>query len=418
MNRFLLCAGFLLTASRVFAATEAASVDERFRALEARLATVERENAELRAHLTAASLGAPVPAYGYHGNGTNTALGSGVAVPAGTETRVTIGGFTQVQAEFGGTGDERFTGGGDRLYARRSRLSLIASFAEHFEARVEGEFGANTTAPTSGLRAMANELYLNWSRYPAANVRVGQIKPAFSAELLAIEYRGPMAERSLGAERVGDGRQIGASMFGELIPRRLSYAVMLANGNGTNTSANDNRKFHESAHLTATAFDAPAAGRLTLGAGGLHTRDNAASKPGFGLDAVAGGAIDNVFTGSRDGWGVDAAWRRGLLEVSSELLRMRFRPLNRTPDPKFDAESWQLTAAFFLVPEKFQFAVRHEHFDPNLSHRGDSTDNWDVGFNYYVKGDDIRLIVNYLFGHAAGLPDNRGRLLTRFQIVY
>jgi phosphate-selective porin len=358
------------------------------------------------------------PAFGFHGNGLNPAQGTGVVVPAGTENRVSIGGFSQAQIEFGGTGDQRFTGAGDRIYLRRSRLSLIANFAEHFEARLEAEFAAGTVAPGNGLKAQGNELYLNWSRYPLANIRFGQIKPAFSAELLAIEYKGPMVERSLGAERVGDGRQIGASVFGDLVPQKLSYAVMIGNGNGTNTSVNDDSRFNKSAHVTATAFDDQSAGRLLLGAGVLHSRDAAVSKPGFGFDALPGGAIDHVFAGSRTGWGVDATWRLGLLEVASEWLRMRFSPTNRVPDPHFDGESWQLTAAYYLVPQKFQFAVRREHFDPNLSRRGDSTENWLVGLDYYFKGDDIRVIVDYLFGRAPGLPDNRGRLLTRFQIVY
>lgn len=408
----------MLAVAWVARAADSALTEERMRSLEARLGAVERENADLRARLGALSLGPPVPAYGFHGNGINPAAGSGVVVPAGTEARVSLGGFSQVQAEFGGTGDQRFTGGGDRIYVRRSRLSLIANFAEHFEARVEAEFGANSVAPLSGLRAHANEVYLNWSRFPAANLRFGQIKPAFSAELLAIEFKGPIVERSLGAERVGDGRQIGAALFGELVPRRLSYSAMVANGNGTNTSGNDNSKFQQTAHLTATAFDSVRAGRLTLGAGLLHSHDGGISKPGFGFDAVAGGALDNLFAGHRAGWGLDATWRGGLLEISSELLRMRWEPQNRLPDPAFSAESWQLTAALFLIPQKFQVAVRRERFDPSLSRHGDSTENWLAGFNYYFKGDDIRLIVNYLFGHAVGLPDDRGRLITRFQIVY
>jgi hypothetical protein len=410
---------FILVGAVASAAADATSVDERFRALESRLAAVERENAELRARLTGASRSVPAPSYGLlTGGGPNGAGGDGVVIPAGKEARVTIGGFTQMQAEFGGPGDQRFAGATDRIYVRRSRLSLIASFAEHFEARVDGEFGAGTTVPANGLRTQANEIYLNWSRFPAANVRVGQLKPAYSAELLAVEYKGPMVERSLGAERIGDSRQIGVAVFGELVPQRLNYAAMVANGTGANTSANDNGQFHYTAHASATAFDDPAAGRLTLGAGGLHTRDTAVSKPGFAFGALAGGPLDQLFTGTRDGWGVDAVWRAGLVELSSELLRMHFRPANRLPDPSFDGESWQLTAALYLVPQKFQVAVRREHFDPNLSRRGDSTENWLVGFGYYFKGDDIRLIVDYLFGRAPGLPDQRGRLLTRFQVVY
>ncbi|MBI5768501.1 MAG: carbohydrate porin [Verrucomicrobia bacterium] len=418
MKRLLLLAVLNCAALRAPGA-DASSVEERFRALEARLATVEQENAALRARLGATALGPAAPPYGIVShNGGSATVGDGVVLPAGRESRVTIGGFTQMQAEFGGTGDSRFAGATDRIYVRRSRLSMIASFAEHFEARVDAEYSSGTMAPASGLRVQANEIYLNWSRFPAANIRAGQLKPAFCQELLAIEYKGPMVERSLGADRLGDFRQTGVSVFGELVPQRLNYAVMVANGNGTNTTVNDNDAFHYTTHVAALAFDDRTAGRLTLGAGALRSRDTAVSRPGFDFDHTAGGAPDQLFTGTRTGWGVDATWRRGLLEVASEWLRMRFAPTNRVPDAHFDGESWQLTAAYYLVPQKFQLAVRREHFDPNLSRRGDSTENWLVGLDYYFKGDDIRVIVDYLFGRAPGLPDNRGRLLTRFQIVY
>lgn len=413
----LLCFG-LLGLARWCDAAETTALEERIRLLEARLGRVEHENEELRARLAAGDNLAPAPPFGFHRNGVTAPTQRGVVVPSGSEARVAIGGFTQVQGEFGGIGDERFIGGGDRIYARRSRLSVITSFAEQFEARIEAEFGSNTITPTNGQKAHASEIYLNWSRFPFANIRLGQTKPAFSAEMLAIEYRGPIVERSLGAERLADARQIGASVFGEIIPGRLSYAAMLANGNGTNTNFNDNRKFQLTAHVAATAFDTREHGRLNLGAGVLRSHDAGIARPGFDFDAEAGAAIDHLFVGRRAGWGADAAWRRGLLELSGELLRMQFDPRNRLPNPVFHAASWQLTAAVFLVPQQFQIALRREHFDPNRSRPGDTTESWIAGFNYYLKGDDIRLMVDYLMGRDAHLPDDRGRLITRFQIVY
>lgn len=417
LPRTMMTLGLVCAAPLAWSA-DATALEERMRLLESRLNRVERENEELRARLAVGSNLVPAPTFGFHGNGAPNGANRGAVVPSGTEARVAIGGFSQVQAEFGGIGDQRFAGGGDRLYARRSRLSVITSFEEHFEARIEAEFGANTIAPVSGLKAHTNEIYLNWSRFPFANLRLGQTKPAFCSEMIAIEYKGPMVERSLGADRIADARQIGASVFGELIPRQLSYAAMLANGNGTNTNFNDNRKFQLSAHVAATAFDTPQLGRLTLGAGFLRSHDGGIPRPGFNFDADAGGSIDNLFSGRRAGWGLDVAWRRGLLELSSELLRMQFDPHNRLPDPSFHGESWQLTAALFLVPHQFQVALRREHFDPNLTRRADSSESWLVGFNYYLKGDDLRIMVDYLLGRAPQMSDDRGRLITRFQIVY
>ncbi len=394
-------------------AADVPSLEDRLRALEARVGTLEQENAALRHRLGEN----PAPAASLT-SGENSATPAAVVAPFGTETRLVIGGYTQMQAEFGGTGDARFNGAGDRIYARRMRLFLAGAFAEHFEFRVEGEFGANSVVPGTGLRAQANEILLGWTRYPAATIRVGQLKPAFSGELLSTDYKGVLIERSLGAERIGDARQVGIGVNGDFLGGRAGYYGFVGNGTGANASANDNRKFLQDARVYAVPVDSAATGKLTLGADVLHSTDAGLSKLGPGFDSVAGGALDNLFTGTRDGWGVDAAWHFGLLDLSTELLHMRYRPVNAIPARSFESESWQLTAAYYLVPHTFQAAVRREHFDPNLSLRGDATDNWMTGVTYYIKGDDLRLMVDYLFGHAAGLIGDQGRLLTRFQIVY
>lgn len=329
-----------------------------------------------------------------------------------------IGGYTQIDAEFGDAGDARFAGIADRIYFRRSRLNVTGSFAEHFDFKVEGEYGAYTSAATTGLRMQANEIFLNWSRYPAANVRIGQLKSAFSAELLSVEYKGAIVERTLGAERIGDGRQLAAEVTGELFDGRVNYIVLAGNGNGANSSANDNSKFLQTAHVEAVVLDSPEGGKVVVGSDGLHSTDTGLSKLGPGFDAVAGGAVDNLFTGTRDGWGLDASWHLNRFDLASEVLRMRYRPVNRVPAASFLAESWHVTASYFLVPTKWQAAVRREHFDPNLSLAGNSTDTTWLAFNYYLKGDDLKFMVDYLFGHPAGLPNDHGRVFTRFQVLY
>jgi hypothetical protein len=404
--------GSLLAACVVAHAAEPASLEDRLRALELKVDTLQQENTALRRQL-----GAPEPVAKPHGAG-EPAAAAVVPIPSGQESRVVIGGFTQMQAEFGGVGDARFAGAGDRIYARRARLSLGGSFAEHFEFRIDGEFGAASTTPTTGIRAQANELLLGWNRYPGASVRVGQLKPAFSAELLAIEYKGPLIERSFGAERMGDARQVGVAVNGDFLGQRAGYVVFVGNGSGSNSSANDNRKFLQTAHVYAVAFDSPTAGKLTVGADALHSVDAGIAKLGPGFDSVPGGALDNLFVGTRDGWGLDATWRAGLAEVSTELLRVRYRPLNAIPARSFDAESWQITAGYFVLPRQVQAAVRFEHFDPDTARAGDSTNNWMTGLTYFLKGEDLRLMVDYLFGHAAGQLGDQGRVLTRFQIVY
>lgn len=381
-------------------AADAPTAEERLRRLEATVELLQKENAELR-HL----VGKP-------------ASEAPSVAPSGKETKLSIGGFTQGQAEFGGAGDGRFAGVNDRFYFRRARIALSGSFAEHFDFKIEGDFGANSLSAGTGLRAQANEIYLNWNRYAVANLRMGQLKPAFGSEQLMSDTKTPTIERFLANDRLVDGRQLAVGLYGELPNKRVSYLVVVGQGNGSNVSANDNNKFLSSIRVVGVALDDKEAGKLTFGANAMHSEDNAISKAGLGLDSVPGGAIDNLFVGRRDTWGLDAAWHRDLVDLSAEYIRANVRPTNRVPAGTFHATGWHATAGYFVVPGALQAIVRREEFDPNNLTGGDRTENWVLGLNYLIKGDDIKLMTNYIFGKAAGLPDDRGRWVTRMQIIY
>ena len=404
----------LATAAR---GADPVSVEDRLRALEAKVDTLEQENAALRQQLGAPPVVAtPAPAPTDHNPAA--AIPPVVVVPVGHETRLAIGGYMQMQAEFGDAGDARFVGTADRIYVRRARTYIAGSFPEHFDFKIEAAYDANTNAAITGVRMQANEIFINWNRYPAANIRVGQLKTAFSAELLGAETNGVIIERTMSVERIGDGRQLAAEVIGTLFDHRANYIVQVGNGNGANSSANDNNKFLQSAHGDVVVHDSPAAGLLLVGGDVLHSTDTALSKPGPGFASVPGGPVNNLFTGTRDAWGLDANWHHGLFDLSTEILWMRFRPADSIPAASFLANSWHVTASYFIVPEHLQAAVRREHFDPDTALTGNSTENWWVGLNYYLKGNDLKFMVDYVFGQPAGLPHDHGRFFTRFQIIY
>ena len=411
-----LCAALVAPAIFSTARAAAPTVEERLQALEAGYAELKAENARLR-DLLAGKAPSAAPSV------TAAPAVPAVDVPAtvvaaGKEAKLTLGGFIQGQYESGDAGDSRFAGVDDRFYFRRARLSVTGKFSENFDFRVEADFGANSLGASTGIRASANEIYVNWNKYSAANVRVGYLKPAFGGDQLWSDTTTHTIERPLASDRIADGRQPGIGVYGSLHDKRIGYLVTAGHGNGSSSSQNDDDRFLGAARLFGTLFDSPAAGRLVGAVNVMHSTDAAVSKPGFGFDSVAGGATDSIFRGKRHGWGLDAQWTLGRLYFGGELLRERFEPDNALPSRAFDTQGWQLTAAYAVVPRRLQAVLRREVFDPNLDVAGDATGNWLAGLNYLIKGDDIKLMVNYLFGDAPGLPDDSGRLFARVQLVY
>ena len=84
----------------------------------------------------------------------------------------------------------------------------------------------------------------------------------------------------------------------------------------------------------------------------------------------------------------------------------------------FDGQSWYVMATADVWPKQLQALVKYEYFDPNTRANGDVSETVTFGLNYYIKGDDVKLSVNYILGNPAGLLQNQGRLLTRFQIIF
>ncbi len=369
------------------------TVEERLKALETQVQQLARENADLKKQLRVKD-GAPLV----------------LPQPAGKETKLVIGGFLQAQAEFGGAADSRFAGIRDRLYFRRARIYVAGSFAEDFDFKAELDLQGNTLSAGTGQLARANEIYINWRKYAFANVRFGQLKPAFGGESLTSDTHGLVIERGLASDRITDGRQLALSVGGNLADDRVNYTVMAGNGNGSNVSANDNSKFQRSARVVFTAFNEKD-NHLTIGVDGLWTRDASVTKNGFGF-------AGNVFSGERHAWGIDADWKHHDFELTGEWLRGTFEPAGAVPAAKFDAEGWQLTAGYFVLPHQLQVVLRREMFDPNTSLGGDSTRSWTFGLNYLIKGDDLRLMADYIIGHGPGAQGDEGRLLTRFQLIF
>jgi len=390
--QLLLLAGLLWPAGGLLA-QPAPSVEERLKALEQQVQGLARENAELKQQLGWKGTAAPV-----------------LPQPGGRETRLVVGGFLQAQAEFGRAADPRWAGVKDRFFFRRARIYLAGTVAEDFDFKAELDLQGNTLGAATGQLARANEIYINWHKYAFANLRFGQLKPAYGGEALASDTGIFTVERSLSSDRLTDGRQLAAGVLGELFDKKVSYLAIVANGNGANVSANDNSKFSRSVRLGYTPF-ASAGDKLTISADGLWTDDTGVAKSDFGLPG-------NLFTGSRQMSGVDVFWTHGRFDLNAEWLHGTFKPAAGLPAARFSAEGWQATAAYFLIPAKLRAVFRQEQFDPNTAISGNTMRARTFGLNYYLRGEDLKLMLDYLDGRVPGSTTDGGRLLSRVQIIF
>lgn len=369
----------LCTAPLALTAADApASLEDRVRALETQLVQISKENGELRKQLGITPKSAPT-----------------FVTATGKVNKLSIGGFVQGQAEFGDATDTRMVAG-DRFYLRRARIGVKGSFAEKFDFTLQTDLGSNSLGAVTGNRAQATDAFIVWSKYDTANLTFGQFKTPYGYDQLMSDTKVITIERPLPSDSLTLSRQLGAMVSGTVLDKKLSYAAGLFNGNGVNLSTNDNDNFMYVGRVNGTVASGKAV-KVTAGAGAFTSRDTGS------------------FTGRRSGTGIDvqAVFARG--EINAEFLRTHFDRITGTDT---DAQGWSVLGTWFIVPKKVQLVGRYEAYDPNIDVANDDADLWTVGLNYLLKGDDIKLGVNYLIGDPAGPLSNRGRLLTRVQLVF
>lgn len=387
-------------------AADAPSVEDRLKQLETTVQSLQKENAELRKEL-GWEAGKPLV----------------VAKPAGKEKKLSIGGYLQIQGEFGDAPDARYAGINDRFQARRARLNVVGSFLEDFDFKLEADFGNNSIGGKTGYSGQISDVFINWNKYSFANVKAGQFKTPFGYEQLISDTKMLTIERSLPNDRLTASRQIGLGVAGDFLDKRLGYSGGLFNGNNVNNGFNDNDQFLYAGRVFGTPVETKLGQqdlKWTVGLNGYASRDANVSISGFGFDSTpATAAADNIFVGKRVAWAADTQLKFGPAELQAEFYRARFEPDTALPAAAFDSEGWQLAAAYFVIPKYLQAVVKYESFNPDTAVSGDSTDIWTFGINYYIKGDDLKLSLNYLLGNpAGGVDDHQGRLIARAQLIF
>jgi phosphate-selective porin len=396
-----LLAGLILglTAVTLRAEKPAPSLEDRLSRLEGAIARIE---AKLNDTVSADELAPTLKEYsdltkalGWDGKSPLTAV-----KPAGKEKTLSLGGFVHANFESGTTApDARFAGLNNRFLLRRARLFATGTFAEDFSFKLESDFGNNSIAAKTGLSGQLTDAYLSWTKLPSASLRLGQFKTPFGYEQLLADTKLYTIERSLPNDSLTVSRQIGGMLYGDIADKRVSYSLAAYNGTGVNVSSNDNQKFMWVGRVTGVALDTKVGDKklkITAGADYFTTEDK------------------GTFTGRREGESFDVQGVYGPAELQAEWLQNDKHP---TTGLATTARGWALLGACFVTP-KWQGVVRYESYDSNTATAATTTTLWTYGVNYYLKGDDLKLSLDYLVGKQPVPAPQGERLIARLQVMF
>src|SRR6266481_5098004 len=188
-----------------------------------------------------------------------------VVVPRASELNLVLGGYVQINFEDGDVSafEGRFgqTALKDRFRLRRARINLTGDFAEQFDYKVEGDFENSDGINSNRTAFEATDIFVNWHQFAEANIKAGQWKAPFGLEQLTPDPSLIIIERSLPTGAITPERQIGIQLWGKPFANiwpdekdLLTYYAGIFNGNGRNTTVNDNNNFMYVGRLESTLF--------------------------------------------------------------------------------------------------------------------------------------------------------------------
>ena len=453
---FVICLLLLAAVGPLAAAT--ASESDRLEKLERAVEQLQKRNAELETEVS--SLKAKQTAVVPEGKMKTKIISEGktyvekvveeklplYVLQRGPELKLVLGGFIQVNFEDGDVSafEGRFgqTAIDDRFRLRRARINLTGDYAEQFDFKMEGDFGQSDGTSGNRTAFSATDIWVNYHQFPAAQVKIGQYKAPFGLEQLTPDTQLLTIERTLPTGAITPDRQIGAELWGKpftsIWPEQkdlLTYYAGIFNGNGRNITVNDNNNFMFVGRLELQPLkDVFGKGSfLKFGGDVLNSRDEQGVNisQSSNLLVNSDGSLSPFTLPSADertAWSVDAWLRMGPFDLIGEYLQehVEGRTVNGVPPAfsNFTTDGFYVTGAYYFIPKKLQAVVQWQYLNPGQ--RGnDGLYSILGGLNYYIHGDDLKFMVNYVHtwsdfrqANPEFGEDQFDEVLGRFQVMF
>jgi phosphate-selective porin len=447
-------------------AAETSSESERLEKLERAVKQLQERNAELEQEVRSLKKQtASAPEYDANGNKKPKVVADGktllekpvaveekkpvYVVQGGPELKLTLGGYIQMNFEDGAVSafEGRFPDGPnqvkDRFRLRRARVNLVGDFAEKFDFKVEGDFGAGDGLATNRTGFSATDIFINWHQIPEANIKVGQWKAPFGLEQITPDTKILTIERSLPTGALTPERQLGVQIWGKpltnLWPDQkelVTYYAGIFNGNGRNITVNDNNNFMYVGRLELLPWKGELLSQdasLKLGGDVLNSRDDAGTNisQALNLKVTADGSLIPFALPSADertAWSLDAWLNIGpfdlIAEYFSEDVDGRTVAGVAPTFANFDPSGWYVQGSYFVIPKKLQAVVKWEELSPDQV-ADDGIRSITAGLNYYIHGDSIKVMANYVHtwsdfraAHPQFGDDQFDEILLRLQVMF
>ena len=271
------------------------------------------------------------------------------------------------------------------------------------------------TAQQTNLLQDANINYDFTKGKKAFMLKAGQYKVPFGRQQLTSSGSQQFVDRSLVSDTFARGRDIGVQLWGTPNSSKIDWRVGVFNGNGRTVTRNDNDDLQVNARVTWQPF-----GDVKYSEGDFDSTD----KPLFAIAAqyeanefpIALAGTTPAHADDRTIVGGDAVFKFKGFSLFGELFQREHDRSNNLSD--FDDEGFNVQAGYFIIPQKFEVAVRFGELDPNSDVDDNEREERGIALGYFFNKHNNKLQADYreLENNATKTTDKELRL--QYQIIF
>ncbi len=267
--------------------------------------------------------------------------------------------------------------------------------------------GNGTVTQSRSRGPVLEDAELWYAKNPLATLWVGQGKSYFGRQELTSSGRQQFVDRSITSDRFAGLRQIGVGLIGANQGKTLEYNLGIYNGNGINTTANDNDDFLYIGRVVWTPFgeyrleesslDYPTSPKLALGGGFLQ------NTTGTGTSETD---VDRI--------GAEVAFKYQGFNAVGEYFTETSQRINQA---EVDTDGYYLQAGYLFPNKRFELAARLAEIMPDTASNTDRTETG-VALSWYFDRHNHKLQGDYrqIEDDATNRKDNEIRL--QLQMIF
>ncbi len=286
------------------------------------------------------------------------------------------------------------------------------------------------------------DLWANWHQFPEFQIKVGQYKAPFGFEQLSSDTKLFTLERSQVTSALTPERQIGVQIWGKpfanVFPEQkdlLTYYAGIFNGNGRNITVNDNDEYMFAGRLEMQPWKgkiSEAEAWLKFGANALSSRDASGTvlSPAGTLRVNSDGSLSTFTAPSaaeRTGYGFDALFHLGPFDLIGEYLSESYEARTVTALPLFRISARTAITSRAATSSFRRSSNCSPSTKASIPGRSRMTTSASItgGLNYYIHGDDIKIMAHYIHtwsdfrkNNPAFGQDEFDQVMLRLQLIY